>query len=248
MTSIAFYIQKGGTGKTSCAGNIASGLSRFGHKTALIDCDQQGNSSSWFLTSPITFELSDVLSGKADTSKAFIEIGPHLSLMPVSPLDGNLTAFSETQLIKNPKAFEFLLKDLEDLGFSFVIFDCSPSFSQLERAIIGAVDEVITPLTPEFFSMDGIEIFTVELQQIRKAQRRNIRHNKIICNLINRSFSHHLAFYENLNKLNYQIFTVPQDTHIPKAQIFHKNIYDFDPRSKAIPALDSLVKAIMEVN
>ena len=164
----------------------------------------------------------------------------------MSPLDGNLTAFAETQMIKNPKAFEFLIADLSALGYAFAVFDCSPSFSQLERAIIGAVDEVITPLTPEYFSMDGIEIFTKELAQIRRNMRRNIAHDKIICNMINRSFSHHMAFYENLKKLSYRIFTVPQDTRISKAQIFHQNIFDYDPKSKTIPALEELVRAITE--
>jgi cellulose biosynthesis protein BcsQ len=246
MRSIAFHIQKGGTGKTSCAGTIAAGLARRGHKTALIDCDQQGNASSWFLTSPINRELSDILTGTAETSEALIETVPGLFLLPVAPLDGNLTAFAETQLIKNPKAFEFLVADLTALGFAYAIFDCSPSFSQLERAIIGSADEVITPLTPEYFSMDGIEIFTKELSQIRKAQRRQIIHNKIICNMINRSFSHHVAFYENLKKLEYRIFTVPQDTRIPKAQIFHQSLYDFDPKARSIPAFEELIQAITE--
>jgi cellulose biosynthesis protein BcsQ len=246
MRLIAFHIQKGGTGKTSCAGNAAAGLARHGHKTALIDCDQQGNASSWFLTSPIERELTDVLNGAAETAQALIEIAPGLSLLPTAPLDGNLTAFAETQLIKNPKAFEFLAADLAALGFAYAVFDCSPSFSQLERAIIGSADEVITPLTPEYFSMDGIEIFTKELAQIRKAMRRQITHEKIICNMINRSFSHHVAFYENLKKLSYRIFTVPQDARIPKAQIFHQSIYDFDPKTKAIPAFEELIDAITE--
>jgi cellulose biosynthesis protein BcsQ len=247
MKTIAFHIQKGGTGKTSCAGTVAHGLARRGNKTALVDCDQQGNASSWFLTEPITYELADVLLGKAETAQALTEIAPGLSLLPVSPLDGALNEFAETQLVKNPKAFEFLIADLSVQGYSFAVFDCSPSFSQLERAVIGAVDEVITPLTPEYFSMDGIEIFTKELAQIRKAQRRSIAHDKIVCNMINRSFSHHLAFYENLQKLSYRIFTVPQDTKIPKAQIYHQSIYDFDPKSKTIPAFEELVQAITEV-
>jgi cellulose biosynthesis protein BcsQ len=247
MRSIAFHIQKGGTGKTSCAGNVAHGLARRGLKTALIDCDQQGNASSWFLTAPIDYELADVLLGKAETAKALTEIASGLFLLPVSPLDGALNEFAETQLIKNPKAFEFLIEDLTAQGYAYAVFDCSPSFFQLERAIIGAVDEVITPLTPEYFSMDGIEIFTKELAQIRKAQRRNITHDKIVCNMINRSFSHHLAFYENLQKLAYRIFTVPQDTKIPKAQIYHQSIFDFDPKSKTIPAFEELVQAITEV-
>ncbi|MDR2501210.1 MAG: ParA family protein [Treponema sp.] len=246
MHSIVFHIQKGGTGKTSCAGNTAAGFARRGYKTVLIDCDQQGNASSWFLTSPIDRELADVLTGAAGAAGALVEIAPGLSILPAAPLDGNLTAFAETGLIKNPKAFEFLVVGLAALSFAYAVFDCSPSFSQLERAVIGSADEVITPLTPEYFSMDGIEIFTKELARIRKAMRRNIKHDKIICNMINRSFSHHGAFYENLKKLNYRIFPVPQDTRIPKAQVFHQSIYDFDPKTKAVPAFEGLIQAITE--
>jgi cellulose biosynthesis protein BcsQ len=246
MKSIAFHIQKGGTGKTSCGGNIAAGLARKGHKTILVDCDQQGNASSWFLTRPIDYELADALTGKVATEQTIIELGANFSLLPVSPLDGALTSFAETQLIKSPKAFEFLLADLAALGFDYAIFDCSPSLSQLERAIIGSVDEVINPLTPEFFSIDGIELFANELAQIEKAMRRKIAHDKIICNMINRSFSHHIGFYENLKKLSYRVFAVPQDTRIPRSQIFHQSIYDYDPKSRTIAAFEELIHAITE--
>ena len=246
MRSIAFHIQKGGTGKTSCAGNAAAGLSRRGRKTALIDCDRQGNASSWFLTDPIDYELADVLCGRAGASQALIEIAPGLAILPTAPLEGGLGAFAETRLINDPKAFETLAAGLAALGFEYAVFDCSPAFSLLERSVIGCADEVVTPLAPEYFSMDGIEIFTQELARIRKASRRAIRHDKIICNGINRSFSHHVAFHENLKNLGYRIFTVPQDARIPKAQIFHQSLYDFDARAKSIPAFEELIQAITE--
>jgi predicted transposase/invertase (TIGR01784 family) len=53
------------------------------------------------------------------------------------------------------------------------------SFSQLERAVIASVDEVINPLSPEFFSVDGIEIFTNELEKIEKANRVTIKGKRI---------------------------------------------------------------------
>jgi cellulose biosynthesis protein BcsQ len=246
MRSIAFHIQKGGTGKTSCAGNAAAGLARKGLKTALIDCDRQGNASSWFLTDPVDYELADVLAGRAGAAQALIEIAPGFSIIPTAPLEGGLGDFAETGLIKKPKAFEALAASLASLGFAYAVFDCSPAFSPLERSVIGCADEVVTPLAPEYFSMDGIEIFTRELARIRGGSRRAVRHDKIICNGINRSFSHHVAFYENLKKLEYRIFTVPQDARIPKAQIFHQSLYDFDARAKSIPAFEELIQAITE--
>jgi hypothetical protein len=48
------------------------------------------------------------------------------------------------------------------------------SISQLEQAVIAVADEVINPLSPEYFSVDGIEIFLVELRKIEDGYRRKI--------------------------------------------------------------------------
>ena len=58
-------------------------------------------------------------------------------------------------------------KDLEDLGFEYAVYDLSPGMSLLEKRILSSVDEVITPLTPEYFSLDGIEIFNNDLKEIQ---------------------------------------------------------------------------------
>jgi MinD-like ATPase involved in chromosome partitioning or flagellar assembly len=85
MKSIAFHIQKGGTGKSGCGGNVAAGLACMGCKTILVDCDQQGNSSSWFLTAPIDSDLADALNGDVSFDKAVIEIGVNFSFCRVAP-------------------------------------------------------------------------------------------------------------------------------------------------------------------
>ena len=45
MKTIAFFNNKGGVGKTTLASNIAAHFSRSGHKTVVIDCDPQCNST-----------------------------------------------------------------------------------------------------------------------------------------------------------------------------------------------------------
>jgi cellulose biosynthesis protein BcsQ len=62
------------------------------------------------------------------------------------------------------------------------------------------------PLTPEYFSVDGISIFNNELQKLNHNFRRKVRFNKIACNLVNRSFRRHADFIAALRRLDYDLF------------------------------------------
>ena len=246
MKSIAFHILKGGVGKTSLSGNIAYCLSES-NKTLLVDCDVQSNSTNWFYPEISNLELSDVLEGKSELQETILEISKNLFLLPTKKKQSGLKTYSETQLFKEPFIFEDLLGEIKKLNFDMVIFDLSPSISQLERCVLLAVDEVITPLTPEYFSYDGVELFNSELLKINKSYRKNIRHQKIVINNINQSFSTHKVYLKAIEKLsNYEIFKVPQDRKIADSQINNQSIFTYDKSSKTIPELKRLSKAILE--
>jgi chromosome partitioning protein len=148
MKKICFYIQKGGVGKTSVSGTVAAGLARRGHKTIYIDLDPQGNASSWYRQGALKFDAADVLSGRAALPDAVKEIAPNLSMLPVIAIGGGLKEWSETRLAQAPRSFEFLFADIQEAGYGYAVIDCSPSYSQLERAVIAEADEVVPPPVP----------------------------------------------------------------------------------------------------
>lgn len=245
MKSIAFHILKGGVGKTSLSGNIAFKLSAK-KKTVLIDCDIQANSSKWFVKDNPVYELADILQGKIEPEKALIRVKDNFYIIPTKHRDSELKQYAETKLFQEPFVFEDLKTELEKLNFKYAIFDLSPSISQLERCILLSVNETISPLTPEYFSYDGIEVFNSEIKKINKAFRRNIKHDKIIVNNINESFSRHKVYLELINKLkSYSIFKVMQDSKIAEAQIYNKSIFEYYPKSKTIPELERITREIM---
>ncbi|MCL2472270.1 MAG: hypothetical protein FWF26_01210, partial [Treponema sp.] len=98
----------------------------------------------------------------------------------------------------------------------------------------------------EFFSIEGIESFVNELRNIEKANRRTIKNNKIVVNLLNRSFARHRVFLEELKKLQYRVFVIPQDSKIAECQIAHKSLADFEPKAKSLPYFMDLVNSLME--
>ena len=100
MKSVAFHIQKGGVGKTSCGGSVAAGLARKGHKTILVDCDQQGSASSWFLASPIDYELADAQAGKAATERTIIAMNIDRKLADLPPPSRTSSGYMGTKLRK----------------------------------------------------------------------------------------------------------------------------------------------------
>lgn len=79
--------------------------------------------------------------------------------------------------------FPYLIDDfcleLEKLGFEFAIFDLSPSFELWERRIILAMCEVVTPLTPEFLSLEGINIFKEEFDSLLKSYRKRLNTRRL---------------------------------------------------------------------
>jgi len=246
MKTIGFHIQKGGVGKTTVSGSVAFYLASKGRKTVIIDGDPQGSASTWLVGKRpgVKYELADVLTGSAKAREALFPLSEHLSIIPSFGKGGGLKNYAEGPLLDEPFIFLDLREELEKAGFEFVVYDLSPGMSRLERCIILSFDEVITPFTPEFFSLDGLDIFRDELKKIQKSYRREVQHSKIVINALNQSFRRHTLITESFRAMPYQLFIIPQDSHLAEAQMVGKTIFESDPHSKSAQPIRDLAEAI----
>ena len=78
----------------------------------------------------------------------------------------------------------------------------APKLTAAARRVLAAMQEIITPVLPEGFSYDGIEIFNAELQNVNKRWRKNVLHRKIVVNNINRSIRSHMEYYDLIKSLD----------------------------------------------
>jgi cellulose biosynthesis protein BcsQ len=243
---LAYFLLKGGIGKTTLCANVSTALARKGFKTVIVDGDLQGNISSHFITKDIQYDLVDVLTGKATLEQTLVQLEDNLWILPVIPVGSTLKNWAETQLPQNPKAFEFLNLDLADRGFKFVCYDLSPSMSILERTIIADVDEVINPILLEEYSFEGVELWRSYLDQIKKANRKEIRNDKLVVNMFNKSFSRHKLFLEQVEKLQgFQIFTIYTDSKIGESSIYHQSLFDYAPKSRNIEGFNTIADSLI---
>ncbi len=222
--SIAFHLQKGGVGKTSVCGTLACQSALGGKKTLMIDCDPQGNLSSWFLQNSPNFELSDVLQGKCYWNDAIVKVAEidNLYILPTFSIGGSLKNYSETKLNDEPFIIQDLVGELSN-EFDRILLDLSPGLGKLERSAIIACNEVITPMTTEIFSLDGFEIFVDELARLKKNYKASVKHNKIIINSYDERVKQAREIYnEACLSGKYSVFRIPVDPLFRKAQTAHR--------------------------
>lgn len=217
--TVSFHLQKGGVGKTTISGTLACQSALNGFKTLLVDVDPQGNASSWFLKSAPKFELADVVQGKCYINDAIVpvEAVPNLYLLPTFGIGGVLKNYSETKLAEEPFVLQDLITELKK-DFDRIILDLSPGLGRLERSAIIASDEVITPMTPEVFSLDGLEIFIDELKKLKKNLRSNVKHSRVVINSYDERIKQHRNIYNAASEGDFEVFVVPVDPVFRKSQ------------------------------
>ena len=251
MKSFVFLNRKGGTGKTSLAVTCGIGLAGKGKKTLLIDCDPQGNSSSW-LARDFSYELSDVLTGKVSAAECVrpSTASENLFIIPTFAINGGLQGYSSST--RNYYAFvDTVFPGVGD--FDYVIFDTSPAFGDFEKGIANSADVIVPVLKLDQFSADGFQTLIENLVTTTKEIRCPDLLEKIsfvILNQQDKRMKFQTVFAENFirNFNDTQFLTVPTDTAFVKAQILKKGLQDklLNARKETLAAIDEILREMMK--
>jgi chromosome partitioning protein len=164
MPIVSIAIQKGGSGKTTTAVNLAAALQRSGKSILLIDSDPQCNlSQSLGIHEEKEINLytefkKEITGKKSDLSSAVITTNCGLKLIP-SSLELAMTEielvgkFNREQTLRN-KMLKPIVND-----YDFILIDCPPSFGLLTVNALVASDYIIIPLQAEFLPLRGVHSF-----------------------------------------------------------------------------------------
>ncbi|MDR3343962.1 MAG: ParA family protein [Treponema sp.] len=222
MKTIALYLRKGGTGKTSLAVSLAAELARKAPPVILVDLDPQGNASAWIGPEALRAELAGVLLKETDLKQAVIQTGfTGLDIVPTAGLGGQLNLFSETKAQQQPFCIRNLLKTAAELGYRYCVLDLPPAFGALERSALTASDEVITPIMGDAFGVDGLEIFADNLKQVREdMDTEKPAYKRIIVNAIDGRIPKHEKILDEIKTSapDFHIYAIPVDPVFRKAQ------------------------------
>lgn len=250
MKSFSFLNRKGGTGKTSVSVTSAIQLALKGYKTMLIDCDPQGNSSSWLATN-FSHELADVLMGKVPVADAICStIVDNLYILPTFAINGNLQGYASTT--NKYYAFaDIIFPAVAD--FDYVVSDTSPAFGNFEKGVAVTSDVIVPVLKLDQFSADGFQTLIENLDTTTKEIRCNDLLSKIsfvILNQQDKRMKFQSLFAENFmrNFDDTQFLTIPTDTAFVKAQILKKYVQDknINARKETLDAIERIVQEMSQ--
>lgn len=178
MKTIAVMNQKGGTGKTTSAINLAGELVRRGRRVLIVDMDTQGNATSNLqLTEVPPATLTDVIVNR---SAAVADTICHTSVEGLDLIRGGallapaLNAMQEMPFGRDT-TLRRLLPQIPDT-YDYVFFDCSPSLESLFNInVLVAVQYVLIPIKVDKNSIEGYDVMLETIQSVREIANPDIR-------------------------------------------------------------------------
>lgn len=193
MRAIAFFNNKGGVGKTSLVYHLAWMFADHGVNTLAIDLDPQANLTAMFLDEeqlealwpddehPDTVygAIRPILRGVGDIAQPRIQrIDRDLSLIAgdlgLSRFEDKLSdawprcQLSDESAFRTMTAFHRLIAGSAQNATELVLIDVGPNLGAINRAALIASDQVVLPLAPDLFSLQGLKNLGPTLREWRK--------------------------------------------------------------------------------
>lgn len=252
MKTIAIMNQKGGTGKTTSAINLAGELTRRGKKVLIVDMDTQGNATSNLeLTEVPQATLTDVIVNKTATMADTI---CHTSVEGLDLIrGGSLLAPALSALQEMPFGRDTTLRRLlpqlpED--YDFVFFDCSPSLESLFNInVLVAVQYVLIPIKVDKNSIEGYDVMLETIQSVREIANPDIRVLGIFMTAVEVGAGLDREMIANLPQLLPELAFksyIRKNIDVKKAPLAQLPLCCFSPRCTATQDYAALTDEILE--
>jgi len=243
---IAFCNQKGGVGKTTCALNVAVGLTLLKKKVLVIDFDPQAHLTYSLGLDAHNLEntIYSVMKGTKTVAGAVMEING----MKVLPANLDLSRL-ETELSGLPKKEKILKNHLADVSdVQYVIIDCPPAAGLLTVNALVACQEVYIPLQMEFLALKGMSRLLTLIEEVKKKYNKNGPSHRVIPTRYDARRRLNNAIMDKVReRFGARVFNavIRENIAVAEAPSFGQSIFEYAPRSHGAEDYLALCKEIV---
>lgn len=256
MKIIAVMNQKGGVGKTTTTINLAASLATHKKRVLLVDADLQGNATASLGLLPnkqgsVLCDLFAILTSQCTFKQALLQrpvhFGTKRGVLDVVPATIALSGFD--QLVRALPNKQILLKQiLHDLrDYDYVLIDCPPSLGVLTINALVAAHEILIPVQPEFFGLQGLSQILDTVALLQGSLNPQLKICGVLCTRYNRRRIHQEVASCLHDKFGKTVFAtrIAENIALAEAPSYGKTIFEYDAQSAGAYDYDVLCREML---
>lgn len=248
MRCIAVVNQKGGSGKTTTAVNLAASLVEAGKKVLLVDLDPQGSASLWYGCKEGGKGLLEVFIEDNKLENIIEKTSlDKLHLIPASPVLANVE-----KTLQGESCVEMILKNkLQNLPshpWDFVLIDCPPTLGVLSLNALVAASEVLIPVEAHVMALHGLVQLLKTVSMVKQKLNPSLEVLGILpCRVDNRTKHSQEVLQQLKSRFPLQVCKshIRENIKLAEAPLHHKPITEYDSNSKGAKDYRALAEEIL---
>lgn len=248
MRALAITNQKGGSGKTTTAVNLAAALGEKGRRVLVVDLDPQASATTWLRVKnvgkgvfSIFVENENIVDIIYSTDFTGIDVIPSSTWLAgvERALAGEIGA--ETILRRN---LECLPADRWD----YVLMDCPPALGLLTVNALAAAREVLIPVEAHVMALGGLAQLLQTVKVVKERLNPGLEISGILACRVDARTRHAQEVVEQLRDrfgdLVYNV-VIRENVRLAEAPSFGQPITLYDPRSHGAEDYRALAEEII---
>jgi chromosome partitioning protein len=246
---ISIASQKGGTGKSSTAISLGSGLAKFHKKKVLvIDIDSQANSSKVLIHHYPDLKKEQTLYATVLERKPLPIHPTHVSNLDIVP-SHILLSNTDIELTTAKDHREARLKaQLETVknNYDFILIDCPPALSWLTINAFTASDQVLVVVSPGYFELDSIVQLNKTMDEVREFFNPDLKLLGYLFTMSDPTINSKTSLQVLRQTYTEDVIktVIPRNTDLRDAHFNKKDVFSFNPNAKAALAYQKLIKEL----
>ena len=233
MRTVAIAMQKGGSGKTTTAVNLAAALAEKGKRVLVVDVDPQANATSWFGVRDAGKGVFAALCENGSLSDIVVRTGTDgVDLVPSSAwLVG-----AEKALAGEVGAETILRRRLKAVAGSYdvALIDTPPTLRVLTVGALVAADEVLVPVEAHVMALNGLAQLLQTVEAVRDRLNEGLRILGVVACRVDMRTRHSQEVVDELRKrFPAETFrtVVRENVRLAEAPSFGQPVTAYDTRS-----------------